>query len=95
MKSSKTRGSGAADGWIQPAQRSDEPVLAGSTDHRAELVHLLRQVHPDLTPAAARVQVQAALMIANDVARTARLRTLAGAAEAVADVCAQALALPR
>jgi AcrR family transcriptional regulator len=70
-------------------------VLEAERNYVAELVHLLRQVHPDLTPAAARVQVQAALMIANDVARTARLRTLAGAAEAVADVCAQALALPR
>jgi AcrR family transcriptional regulator len=69
-------------------------VLEAERNYVAELVHLLRQVHPDLTQAAARVQVQAALMIANDVARTARLRTLAGAAEAVADVCVQALALP-
>lgn len=71
-----------------------DAVVEAERQYVAELVHLLRQVHPDLTQAAARVQVQAALMIANDVARTARLRTLAGLAEAVTDACEASLALP-
>ena len=33
-------------------------------------------------------------MIANDVARTSRFRSLAGLADAVADACAASLALP-
>jgi len=69
-------------------------VVEAERQYVAELVHLLRQVHQDLTPAAARVQVQAALMIANDVARTSRFRSLAGLADAVADACAASLALP-
>lgn len=68
-------------------------VVEAERQYVAELVHLLRQVHPDLTPTAAHVQVQAALMIANDVARTSRLRSLAGLAEAVTDACVQSLAL--
>ena len=69
-------------------------VVEAERQYVAELVHLLRQVHQDLTQAAARVQVQAALMIANDVARTSRFRALAGLAEAVAEACAATLALP-
>jgi len=68
-------------------------VVEAERQYVAELVHLLRQVHPDLTPAAARIQVQAALMIANDVARTPRLHAMAGLAEAVTHACVQTLAL--
>jgi len=71
-----------------------EAVVEAERQYIAELVHLLRQVHPDLSPPAARVQVQAALMIANDIARTPRLHTMAGLAEAVTQTCAQTLALP-
>ncbi|MDT7798241.1 MAG: hypothetical protein QOI78_1674 [Actinomycetota bacterium] len=46
-------------------------------------VRLLRDVRPDLGPDPARVRVQAALTVVNDVARTPHLRTLPGAEDAV------------
>jgi AcrR family transcriptional regulator len=47
-----------------------------------EWVHLLRQVHAELDGATARVVVHAALMVINDIARNADLRSL-DAAEAM------------
>jgi hypothetical protein len=57
----------------------------------AVLAQLLCQVDPERPAVTARVQVQAALMIANDVARTPRLREQAGSAQAVASLCEQML----
>ena len=70
-----------------------EVALTAQRDYVAELAHLLCQVDQERSPATARVQVQAALMIANDVARTPRLRDRAGSAQAVAALCEQLLAL--
>jgi AcrR family transcriptional regulator len=63
-------------------------------DYVAELVQLLQQVHPALPPALARVRIQAALMIANDIARIPHLRDQSASTEAVAALCDQLLALP-
>jgi AcrR family transcriptional regulator len=49
----------------------------------AEWVRLLTEVHPTLEPRPARVRAQAVLTVANDVARTPRLRTLPGIEDAV------------
>lgn len=46
-------------------------------------VRLLLDVHPDLGPDPARVRVQAALTVVNDVARTPHLRTLPGVGDAL------------
>jgi len=56
-------------------------------------VLLLCEFDPERPAAVARVQVHAALMIANDVARTPHLRDQAGSAQAVASLCAQMLDL--
>ncbi len=71
-----------------------ETLLTAQRDYVAELVHLLRQVHPALSPPDARVQIQAALMIANDVTRTPHFRDQVASAQAVAALCDQLLALP-
>jgi hypothetical protein len=80
-----------------PRPTRDSPTTRGAVaaqrDYRAELVHRLRRVHPELSPAIARVQIQATLMIANDIARIARLRDQAGSTQAVASLCEQILAL--
>ena len=70
-----------------------EATMTAQRDYVAELVHLLRQVHPELSPALAHVQIQASLMIANDVARIAHLRDQAGSAQAVASLGEQVVAL--
>jgi len=72
-----------------------EATLTAQRDYVAELVQLLRQVHPVLSAAHARVQAQAALMIANDVARSPHLRQQVASTRAVAALCDQMLALPR
>jgi AcrR family transcriptional regulator len=74
-------------------ERDREVALTAQRDYVAELAQLLGQVDQERPAAIARVQVQAALMIANDVARTPRLRDLAGSAQAVASLCEQLLAL--
>jgi AcrR family transcriptional regulator len=71
-----------------------EATLTAQRDYIAELAQLLRQVHPALPAGRARVHVQAALMIANDVARTPHLRDQAGSTAAVAVLCDQVLDLP-
>jgi AcrR family transcriptional regulator len=70
-----------------------EATVMAQRDYVAELVHLLRQVEPNLSQAAARVQVQAALAVANEVVRSPRLRGQVGSGQAVAAVCEQMLAL--
>ncbi|MFE5585509.1 TetR/AcrR family transcriptional regulator [Kitasatospora sp. NPDC056531] len=52
-------------------------------DYIDEWLHLMRHVHPDMSPAEARVRVQAVLTIVNDIARTPRLRTQSGIAHNV------------
>ena len=71
-----------------------EATLTSQRDYVAELPHLLRQVFPDLSQSQAHIQVQAALMIANDVARVPHLRDQAASPQAVAALCDQMLALP-
>ena len=71
-----------------------EAMVNAQRDYIAELVHLLRQVYPGLSAAAARVRIQAALMIANDMARTPHLRDQSGSTPAVAALCEQILSLP-
>ena len=70
-----------------------EATLTAQRDYVAELVQLLRQVHPALSPPDGRVQIQAALMIANDIARIPHLRQQVASTQAVAAVCDQLLAL--
>jgi AcrR family transcriptional regulator len=72
-----------------------EATMAAQRDYVAELVHLLRQVYPELSAASARVQIQAALMIANDVARASDLSDQAGSTQTVVALIKQMLALPR
>lgn len=66
----------------------DLPLLATETRHRfrqsqhdyiTEVVTLLQAVRPDLGPTAARVEVQATLMIVNNLAQTPHLRSSPGA----------------
>lgn len=59
-----------------------------------EWVHLLRDVHPDLDPTAARIRVQATLAVANDVARTPHLRRIPDVPQVVNRICARLLRLP-
>jgi len=74
-------------------ERDREVALTAQRDYVAELARLLCQVDPERSPSTARVQVHAALMIANDVARTPHLRDQAGSAQAVASLGTQMLAL--
>jgi AcrR family transcriptional regulator len=74
-------------------ERDREVALTAQRDYVAELARLLGQVDPERSPSTARVQVHAALMIANDVARTPHLRDQAGSAQAVASLGTQMLAL--
>jgi len=74
-------------------ERDREAALTAQRDYVAELARLLCEVDPERPAAVARVQVHAALMIANDVARTPHLRDQAGSAQAVASLCAQMLGL--
>lgn len=55
-------------------------------DYMAEWVHLLRAVHPEMDPVTARIRVQAALAMMNDVALTPRLRARGGLGAAMVAV---------
>jgi AcrR family transcriptional regulator len=70
-----------------------EVMLTAQRDYVGELAQLLRQVHPALSLARANVQVQAALMIANDVARSPHLRDQSASTQAVTALCGQILGL--
>ncbi|MFH8387543.1 TetR/AcrR family transcriptional regulator [Kitasatospora sp. NPDC018058] len=58
-------------------------TLQTQRDYIDEWLHLVRAVHPAMSPAEARVRVQAVLTITNDIARTPRLRTRSGIEENV------------
>lgn len=60
---------------LEIAQAPDEwpTVRRTERDYVARWVGLLRAIHPELTDGAARVQVQAAMNIVNDLARSPRL----------------------
>ncbi|MEU6264633.1 TetR/AcrR family transcriptional regulator [Saccharopolyspora shandongensis] len=58
-----------------------------------EWVHLLREVHPDLDAATARITVQAALMMINDMARSPSLHARPDAAQVLGRLGHQVLAL--
>jgi AcrR family transcriptional regulator len=59
------------------------------------VVHLLRQIDPELPGPDARVRIQAVLMVANDIARTPRLRDRTATADLVSAVCEQLVDVPR
>ena len=69
-------------------------ALAVQREYIDEWVHLFAQVHPDVESTAARIQVQAALALVNDAARTRHIRTAVGAPEAVVALGEQLLELP-
>ncbi|MCL2781312.1 MAG: TetR/AcrR family transcriptional regulator [Actinomycetia bacterium] len=77
---------------LPPAEQ--EAMRAAQRDYVAELVHLYGQAHPEASPVAARIRVNAVLTIANDLARTGRLREQRGIVARVTAVCEQALELP-
>ncbi|MFE3060394.1 TetR/AcrR family transcriptional regulator [Nocardia sp. NPDC059239] len=58
-----------------------------------EWVTLLRRVHPDWDPTTARLRVQAAQTVLNDIALTPRLITRPGVSDAVVTICVRLLAL--
>ncbi|GAA1713323.1 TetR/AcrR family transcriptional regulator [Kribbella yunnanensis] len=59
-------------------------------DYVSEWVQLYLELNPDQDPIAARIRIQAALSIANDLARTPRLR-LVGLEETVGAICRRLL----
>lgn len=59
-----------------------------------EWVHLLRQVHPDMERAVARVRVHAVLTAANDAARSTQLRRNPGVRAAIETIGNRLLVLP-
>jgi AcrR family transcriptional regulator len=63
-------------------------------EYIAEWVYLLQEIHPELDPTTARIQVQTALTQVNDAARTAHIRAATGATDVVVELCRQLLALP-
>lgn len=63
-------------------------------DYITEWVHLLRTVHPDLDPTVARVRVQAVLTVANNAARTPRVRGNPALPAALEAIAARLLDLP-
>jgi len=58
-------------------------VRQAQRDYVAEWVRLLREVHPELAVGPARVRIQAALTVVNDLARTPHLRRLPGLSDAM------------
>ncbi|HTF48901.1 MAG TPA: TetR family transcriptional regulator [Pseudonocardia sp.] len=81
---------------IEVDQLPDEwrRVRQAQRNYVAEWVRLLRQVHPELAAGPARVLVQAALNVVNDLARTPHLREQPGLADAIYAVDAAILELP-
>jgi AcrR family transcriptional regulator len=67
-----------------------EDMLASRRAQRAfvdDWAEQLRKVRPTETPVSARIKVQAAQMVANDLGRTPRLRNVAGFRQTVHDLC--------
>jgi AcrR family transcriptional regulator len=73
---------------------SKDLVVDSARRYVGELAHLLRQVRPELSQAAANVHVQAVLMIPNNVTRLPEFRTLQGIVAAVANLCMECLDPP-
>lgn len=69
--------------WILLAQR-------GYVD---EWIHLLREIDPASSAVTARISVQSALMVCNDLSRTAALRRRADAKSVLTDLCCGLLAI--
>lgn len=69
---------------------------ARQTQHEyiTEWVHMLRVVHPELDATTARIRVQAVLTVANDAARTPRMRRNPDAPSALERICTRLLRLP-
>ncbi len=78
-------------GHLSP--QDQERIRTAQHEYIAEWTRLLRQVEPQLGPVAARIRVQAALSIINDVAATPHLRALCGLEPAVIAVSAAVLGL--
>lgn len=70
------------------------PARQAQHDYITEWVHLLRIVQPELDATAARIRVQAALTVANDTARTPRLRRNPDLPAALEWICSRLLRLP-
>ncbi|WP_225829744.1 TetR/AcrR family transcriptional regulator [Streptomyces sp. NK08204] len=58
-------------------------IRQAQRDYIDEWLHLMGHVHPGMSPAEARIRTQAVLTIANDIARTPRLRARSGIAHNV------------
>jgi AcrR family transcriptional regulator len=69
------------------------PLLAAQHAYVDEWVHLLRQIHPDLDAAPARVTIHAGLTLVNDLARTPGIRTRPHADGLITALCRQVLAI--
>ncbi|WP_432837462.1 TetR/AcrR family transcriptional regulator [Dactylosporangium sp. CA-092794] len=68
-------------------------LVQAQQEYVDEWVHLLRQVHPGLDAPRARVTVQAALTVVNDLARTPSIRSRPGVAAELAALCRHVLAI--
>lgn len=79
-------------GHLPEEQR--HPARQAQHDYITEWVHLLRVVQPELDATAARIRVQAAITVANDVARTPRLRRNPDVPAALERICTRILRLP-
>lgn len=71
-----------------------QEILAAQRDHIDDWVHLVRQVHPELDAAHARITVHATIALANQVARTPHLRNVATIEDAVDALNRGVLRLP-
>lgn len=67
------------------------PLLQAQHAYVDEWVHLLRQIHPDLDAARARVTIHAGLTLVNDLARTPGIRTRRHADAMITALCRQVL----
>ena len=74
---------------LPDAQRT--PLYREQRAYVAQWQRLMLALHPGMPPGHARVRVQAALTVTNDVARTPHLRTLAGIEDAVCAIGASIL----
>lgn len=76
---------------VPDAQRAY--ALRAQRDYVDDYVYLMRAVHTDLDPAAARIRALAALGLINDVARTPHLRAMTAASAALRSVGAAVLGI--
>ena len=76
------------------ASESAEALQKAQREYVGEWVHLLRQQHPDLDLPTARVTVQAALMMINDMSRSPGLRSRSDAVQALSRLGRAVLSVP-